>query len=314
MTRCDVLGIGETMAVVAVDLVDAGVVARPALVAVGGAESNVARTVAALGLRGAWAGAVGVDPLGDLVVDSLAEAGVDTRLVLRDPSRPTGLYVKAVTQTGTRVQYHRAGSAASAVSSPSPEWLAARPRIVHVTGITPALSDGCAALVEAVVVDRVFGDAVVSFDVNHRPALWDEPAGDRLLRLARLADVVFVGRDEAAALWDAHDADAVRRLVPEPVELVVKDAAVEAVSYTASGRHAVPAHVVDVVDAVGAGDAFAAGWLAAMLRAEPAEVRLRLGHWIAARALAALGDTPDVPRYERARVAAVSRREEASRV
>src|SRR5690606_32618235 len=145
-------------------------------------------------------------------------------------------------------------------------------------GITPALSPSCAALVDA-VVDRVgAGHGALSFDVNHRATLWEPgEAAPTLLALARRAGLVFVGLDDAAELWGGATGAGVRALLPEPATLVVKDGDVGATEFRAEAVF-VPAIPTDVVEAVGAGDAFAAGYLAASLRGADAENRLRGGH------------------------------------
>lgn len=305
--RHEVLAIGETMAMVtpvAGGRLDggSGLVLHP-----GGAESNVAASLAQFGADVAWASAVGADALGDMIVQTVASHGVDVEQVRRDTAAPTGVYFKDPTPTGTEVLYYRSGSAASEMGPDRlAEWTALHPRLVHVSGITPALSAGCAELIERIVLDRVFGDALVSFDVNHRPGLWDRPAGPRLLELASHADIVFVGRDEAERVWGVAQADAVRALLPDVGHLLVKDGDVEAVAYSPSGRHAVPARRVDVVDPVGAGDAFAAGWLMAHLRGAAERDKLALGHWTAAQVLSVPGDLAPLPTYEFAMSAAAA--------
>lgn len=304
--RIDVLAIGETMAMVtpvAGGRLDgrSGLVLHP-----GGAESNVAASLAQFGADVAWASAVGSDALGDMVVHTVASHGVDVKQVVRDPDAPTGVYFKDPTPAGTEVLYYRSGSAASAMGVERlAEWTPLQPRVVHVSGITPALSPSCAELIHAIVVERVFGDAVVSFDVNHRPALWQKPAGAMLLALAADADIVFVGRDEAERVWGEEKADDVRALLPDVRHLVVKDGHVEAVSYSSGGRVSVPSHDVEVVDPVGAGDAFAAGWLMAHLRGADEHTKLALGHWTAAQVLRHPGDLAPLPEYDDAVSAAV---------
>lgn len=305
--RVDVLAIGETMAMVtpvAGGRLDgrSGLVLHP-----GGAESNVAASLAQFGADVAWASAVGTDALGDMVVDTIASHGVDVTQVVRSAAAPTGVYFKDPTPSGTEVLYYRSGSAASAMGIERlAEWTPLRPRLVHVSGITPALSSSCADLIDAILVERVFGDAVVSFDVNHRPALWQKPAGPTLLSLASRADIVFVGRDEAERVWGVQQADDVRALLPDVRHLVVKDGHVEAVSYSSEGRSAVPSHRVEVVDPVGAGDAFAAGWLMAHLRGSDELTKLALGHWTASQVLQHPGDLASLPAYESAVSAAIS--------
>lgn len=288
------LALGETMALVtpahAQPLADADEVRLD----IGGAESNVAMHAAALGVPSAWIGAVGDDALGRRVLRAIAAAGVDTRWAHVDPAAPTGVYFK---DPGHGVLYYRRGSAASRMG---PESVAGIPleqaAVVHVSGITPALSDSCAALIDA-VVDRVGASAaLLSFDVNHRAALWAPgAAGPALLASARRADVVLVGLDEAHALWGCDAPAAVRALLPEPQTLVVKDGDVGATEFDRDGAQDretfVPAIPTAVVEAVGAGDAFAAGYLAALLRGRPAPERLRAGH---ERAHLVLQSTSDV--------------------
>jgi 2-dehydro-3-deoxygluconokinase len=256
----------------------------------GGAESNVACQLAGLGLHAAWVSAVGDDPFGRAVVDFVAGHGVDVAGVTVDPDRPTGVYFKAP----GGVRYYRRGSAASGMG---PEVLAGLPRadLVHTSGITPALSDSCRALMRALL--GAPRRNLVSFDVNWRPALWAGRDPAELRELAALADVVLVGADEAETLWGAGTPDAVRAVLPEPPALVVKDADVGATLFERD-RPAVfqPALRVDVVEPVGAGDAFAAGYLAALLAGEPPVRRLRAGHLRAAGALRTTDDVgPPLP-------------------
>lgn len=292
----EVLAVGETMALVAPAIAEPLELAVDFHVDPGGAEANVASHLAALGRRAAWAGAVGDDALGRRILRQLAERGVDTRRVTIDPTAPTGVYVK---DPGNGVRYYRQGSAASRLAPPFAAGLALDGvRVVHLSGITPALSPSCDGLVDALVDAARAAGAAVSFDVNHRPALWSstDAAAQRLRQLAARADIVFVGRDEAQALWGTAGPDDVRSLLPEPAHVVVKDAAVGATELGSGVAEHVPALAAEVVEAVGAGDAFAAGWLDAWLGEAPAEARLRAGH---ERAVLVLADTADFPRSHR---------------
>ncbi|MEU6272602.1 sugar kinase [Streptomyces populi] len=325
---------------------------------IGGAESNVACVLARAGHSVRWVGRVGADGFGDHLVEAIAAYGVDTSAVRRDPGRPTGVYFRTAGDRATgshEVAYYRAGSAASAMTTRNTDLAAARSgRVLHLSGITAALSDGCLALMRELTAPRT-GRPLVSFDVNHRPGLWrDRPEGPRvLLDLARGADIVFVGEDEAHEAWGLRGARAIRAALPEPDVLVVKDGSRGAVVFDrnatgggdgagapenatradggtaggpgsgnrppgdgnrapedAAGRTGsgtgrtedatgtatfVRALRVDVVAAVGAGDAFAAGFLSATLRGLPARDRLRHGHLTAAAALAVPGDLADPP-------------------
>ncbi|MEU6617773.1 sugar kinase [Streptomyces parvus] len=302
---------------------------------IGGAESNVACALAAAGHRAAWVGRVGADGFGDHLVETIASYGVDTSAVRRDPVRPTGIYFRTATDRGTdthEVAYYRAGSAASAMSPanvPYEELFAGR--VLHLSGITAALSGDCLALLRELTAARP-GRPLVSFDVNHRPHLWRGGDADAsvLLELARRSDLVFVGEDEAEEAWGIVGAEAIRAAVPEPAVLVVKRGSAGATVFASGLRPGprssiaggaesagarsssaggaefadtvthVPALHVDVVAAVGAGDAFAAGFLSATLRGLPVRDRARHGHLMAAAALTVPGDLTEPPARDHA--------------
>ncbi|WP_327172290.1 sugar kinase [Streptomyces sp. NBC_01336] len=284
---------------------------------IGGAESNVACALAAAGHRAAWVSRVGADGFGDHLVDAISAYGVDTSAVRRDPGRPTGIYFRTATDRGTdvhEVAYYRAGSAASAMSPANvPHEVLLTGRVLHLSGITAALSADCLALLHELTAPRP-GRPLVSFDVNHRPGLWRDADASPgvLLDLARRADLVFVGEDEAEEAWGVKGAAAIREALPEPAVLVVKRGAEGATVYSAGPDPAdtvtdVPALRVDVVAPVGAGDAFAAGFLSATLRGLPVRDRARHGHLMAAAVLTVPGDLTDPPARDRAdRLAALA--------
>lgn len=268
---------------------------------IGGAESNVACALAAAGHPVKWISRVGADGFGDHLLAAIGAYGVDTSAVRRDAEgRPTGIYFRTATDRSTtahEVAYYRAGSAASAMSPRTMDRAGLfSGRLLHLSGITAALSDDCLALMRE-LSERRAGRPLLSFDINHRPALWRDDSAPRvLLDLARGADLVFVGDDEAAQLWDLRSPQAIRDALPEPEVLVVKagaDGATAFVRDRETGTDAVtsvPALRVDVVAPVGAGDAFAAGFLSATLRDLPAGARLRHGHLMAAAVLTDAGD------------------------
>lgn len=262
-------------------------------VSAAGAELNVAVHLARLGQRSRFCGRVGNDPFGERLRDALRLEGVDDRPLEVDAELPTGVYVKDPAATGTAVVYYRRGSAASRMRT-LPVGALDGVELVHLSGITPALSLDCDALVAGLLNTP---GLITSFDVNHRPALWSaEEAGPRLLDLAGRARTVFVGLDEATRLWGVVTAGDVRALLPGVAELVVKDGAIEATAFISDGTVVEPALSVQVVDPVGAGDAFAAGYLASRRRGESAGTALRHGHALAAQVLTSHSDNGSPPR------------------
>ncbi|MFI2375318.1 sugar kinase [Streptomyces sp. NPDC018964] len=296
---------------------------------IGGAESNVVCALAAAGHATRWVSRVGADGFGDHLVEAIGGYGVDVSHVRRDPDRPTGVYFRTAGDRSTdahEVAYYRAGSAASAMTAANLDLEAVRAgRILHLSGITAALSADCLTLMRELTAPRP-GRPLISFDVNHRPALWRDAHGPEvLLDLARDADIVFVGEDEAEEAWGITGGpSSIREALPEPDILVVKQGARGAVAFPTlrgqscrwggtGGRDgtpqapgcatsprpatAAPALKVDVVATTGAGDAFAAGFLSATLRNLPLKTRLRHGHLTAAATLTTPGDlAPPPPR------------------
>ncbi|ALL74378.1 hypothetical protein AD006_01860 [Pseudonocardia sp. EC080610-09] len=261
-----------------------------------GAEVNVALDLAAAGVPVAWVGRLGDDPHGALVSRALAAAAVDTSGIETDPARPTGRYAKS-TEPGpdgprTRMHYRRAGSAASAAGPDLRERPGIRDRLasaswLHVGGITSAVSPAAlAALLERPRAYRV------SFDVNWREQMW--PGGDPATVVAHAgrADIVLTGGDEALRVFGTADPAGLRALLPGPELLVLKDGADRAVAVHRDGTvTARPALQVDVVEPVGAGDAFAAGLLTGLVRGEDVGRCLRRGHLGAAAVLVVAGDS-----------------------
>ncbi|MFK4868780.1 sugar kinase [Streptomyces sp. CSMPJR101] len=270
--------------------------------AIGGAESNLACGLAAAGHRVRWVSRVGADGFGDHLVTAIGGHGVDVSAVRRDPARPTGVYFRTAGDRATdahEVAYYRAGSAASAMSTQNVDLAAVRAgRVLHLSGITAALSDTCLDLLRELTAPRE-DRPVVSFDVNHRPGLWRDADGPAvLLDLARAADLVFVGVDEAQDAWGVTGGpEAIRAALPEPPVLVVKDGARGATVFDRATDSAVyvPAPEVRVAAATGAGDAFAAGFLSATLRDLPLRDRLRHGHLWAAATLTSPADLAPPP-------------------
>jgi 2-dehydro-3-deoxygluconokinase len=170
---------------------------------------------------------------------------------------------------------------------------------VHVTGVLAALGPKALRTLEALFDGVAAVGGTVSFDVNHRPALWSaEDAAEPLRALAERASVVFVGLDEAQRLWGVADVNAVRDVLPTAQRLVVKDGPMAATCLTRSGAMAVPSLQVDVTEPVGAGDAFAAGYLAAMLCDRDERTALRWGHVLAARVLTSVADQVVPPAWD----------------
>ncbi len=270
---------------------------------VAGAESNVAIGLARLGHRVRWAGRVGADELGALVLRTLRAEGIDTtHAVTDDTGRPTGLLLtEPRLGTLTRVSYYRAGSAGSAVS-PADVLPALAPgtRVLHLTGITPALGPSAAEATLAAATTAREAGITVCLDVNYRSRLWTSDRARTVLRpLLAHTDLLIASEDELPLVLErpaADESESARGVLTAGVrEVVVKRGARGATAFTADGATDCPARQVDAVDLVGAGDAFVAGYLSGLLDGVDLPARLHRAVTTAAFAVATRGDWEGLP-------------------
>ncbi|WP_245635914.1 sugar kinase [Herbiconiux solani] len=292
-----VLTLGESMALIRGEGIGGLEHLATAHIETGGAEGNVAVGLARLGVPVTWLGRVGDDALGRRVAGDLRAEGIHV-VALADAGAPTGLMIKTTPHAGrTEVTYYRAGSAGSRLS---PSDLDAvdftRYALLHLTGITPALSPSARETVSAAIDRAREAGCRVSFDVNHRSRLWpDEEAAAVLRGFVSRADIVIAGDDEArlvvgalgvsgaASSSGADPGDDTVSLLAAlralgPAEAVLKHGPRGASASVTDGEvlHQ-DAFAVPVIDTVGAGDAFTAAYLAARLEGRRVSDALRDG-------------------------------------
>ena len=291
---------GETMALVVPTAPGRLRHAADLTLSIGGAESNVAVGLARLGVPASWVSALGDDELGELVLSRLRAEGVGCAAVRRVPDRPTGLYLREEVAGALRVWYYRRGSAAATLAPGAfgPEVLDGA-SYLHLTGITGALSPECAEFLPWAARTARDAGVRVSYDVNYRSRLW--PAGEARAAteaLLPLVDVLLVGHEEAAALWP-EDQDPERTLSrladAGPAEVVLKLGAQGCAARIGGERLSSPGFAVREVDPIGAGDAFAAGYLAASLWGWEPAARLRAANAMGAYCVQNLGDYEGLP-------------------
>lgn len=299
MTRLDVVTLGETMV-----SLRTGTPLRlggTLTMTMAGAESNVAIGLARLGHRVRWGGRVGADEVGAFILRTLRAESVAVDTVVVDPERSTGMMIaeRRVADV-SRVSYFRAGSAGSAVAATDAEaCLAGSPRLLHLTGITPALSRSAAeAIATAARLARQAG-ALVSVDVNFRSSLWTpQDARPVLSELARRADIVIASEDELGLVVTGPEDDsaAAGELAAYGVnQLVITRGARGATVWHEGGEHHAAAVPVTVRDTIGAGDAFTAGYLSGVLDGLSPAQALHRGTVTGAFAVAAVGDWEGLP-------------------
>lgn len=272
-----------------------------------GAEANLVTVLARLGRRTRWGGALPVYPLGRLAANHLRAAGVDVDAVVWDtaPTARMGTYYVefAPPPRGIQVQYDRANSSAAQLGPEAVDWDALLDtRLLHLTGITPALSPACRALVEE-AVRRAHAAAVpLSFDINYRAKLWTTEAARAALEpLVQGAHFLFCGLPDAGRVFGLTG-------TPDSVAQALLDRTGARHVIMSNGEHGArlwdgqqwlhrPARPTTILDRLGAGDALAAGVMHGWLDGDLA-LGLRYGVTLAALALSQHGDAVVTTRAE----------------
>ena len=294
--------LGETMALLSAREIGPLRHAADLGVSVGGSESNVAIGLARLGVSTAWIGRVGSDEFGARVLRELRAEGVGVH-ARTSTTAPTGIMVKERRTSDTaRVWYYRTASAGSELSADDLDpQLIAGAGVLHVTGITCGLSDSAREAVNLAVHQAKVAGVFVSVDLNYRAALWSPEDFAHVMRpVVAAADIVFGSWAEATYVIGAPASaeDQARALTTiGPRHAVVTMGAQGSVAVVDDRIHRQPAHPITVVDSVGAGDAFVAGWLAEHLADAPITDRLRTASACGAYACTVAGDWEGAPTW-----------------
>ena len=269
---------------------------------VAGSESNVAIALARLGHDVEWIGRVGNDELGQLVLRALRAEGVRLGRPIIDDHAPTGalLFEHRIADV-TRVNYYRAGSAGSMIRAADVvDRLTESIAMLHVTGITAALGASAAEAVSVSVRRAHDLGIAVSLDINFRSRLCTaDAARDALRPLLPHVDLLFASEEELPIVAPGAERDVdttARRFIDDGTPtVVVKRGGAGATAYTPDGKVNAPARRVPVVDVVGAGDAFVAGFLSARLDGLGAPACLERGAVLGAFAVSRIGDWEALP-------------------
>ena len=283
--------------------------ARSFDVHVGGAELNVAVAAARLGRQTRWASRLPDNPLGRLVAGRAREQGVDVQVEWATDGR-TGLYFvePGAEPRAPSVTYDRAASAMSTIAPGSVEWSAVLrgARWFHVSGITPALSESAAAVtLEAVTAAKAAG-LTVSYDVNYRRKLCSaEHARAVQEPLCAHVDVLIATEDDARLLFDSDKASCedialtlAERFGCRAVSITMSDGRSSGVIAADGDIHRAPCYELQVVDRIGAGDAFAAGLIVGALEGQSWDDAVRLAATMSALKHGIPGDFCLVTRAE----------------
>ncbi|PXW95216.1 2-dehydro-3-deoxygluconokinase [Sphaerotilus hippei] len=300
----DVVTVGEAMALLIAQQAGALETVQSFARATAGAELNVAVGLARLGLRVAYVSRLGDDSFGRHLRAFMAREAIDIGHVATDPLQPTGFMLKSrVTDGGDpSIEYYRRGSAASHLGPqdfPFAAWH--RVRHVHLTGISPGVSESLRELVFLMARTARQEGRTVSFDPNLRPRLWPSEAAmrDTLNALAAHADWVLPGLAEGRLLTGADSPEGIADfyLARGTRVVIVKLGPAGAYYADSQGQCGTAAGVPVpcVVDTVGAGDGFAVGVISALLEGRPLAEAARRGNRIGARVVQFPGDCDGLP-------------------
>jgi 2-dehydro-3-deoxygluconokinase len=264
---------------------------------IGGAESNLAIALARLGLSVGWVSWLGQEEPGEVVLGRIRAEGVDTSQVRRIDA-PTGLYLRERPPEGIRVYYYRRGSAASLMGPGAfdPAYLEGA-YFLHLTGITPALSDSCRQFVPWAMSQARARGVRVSYDINYRSKLWAQEAARTFTEeVLPLVDVLFLSHEDSLTLWGRADGGLLEHLAGGgPGEVLLQRGSQGCFARVNGTVLEHPAFPVPEVDAVGAGDAFAAGYLAGALWGLAPQERLRTANALGAYSVMCAGDYEGLP-------------------
>ncbi len=296
-----VLVAGETLGL-AVNVVPGNLASSSAArIGFGGAESTVAIGLRRLGVASTWVSRIGDDSVGRLIRRELAAEGV--RVIAPTGPGSTGFMLKTRERPDrTDVSFWRRESAATALSpSDVDDELLRQHSLIHLTGITPALSESAQSLTTSLIQRaRSFG-ITVSFDINYRSRLWSRTDASAFLRdTLPFVDVLFAGPDEAALVTDAPASEEMARSIASygPQSVVIKLGAQGCISLCKGEVLTMSARPAAVIDTVGAGDAFVAGYLAELVLGRPHEQRVKTAVIAGARACEVVGDWEGTPRRD----------------
>jgi 2-dehydro-3-deoxygluconokinase len=240
------------------------------------------------------------DAFGDSLIGLLKANGVGTALVQRDALHPTGLCFVSYEGDQHRFTYYRKDSAACFVESGSIDWdLLGRAKVLHLSGISQGISTGALQLSFRLLEFARERGILVSYDINYRPALWCREMCRAIVRhtIEQYVDILQMTDEELAQLgWQPQSF--LDTLVRHPSIVALKHGAVGCTLLAGDQRINVGAYAIDVIDTVGAGDAFAAGLIVARLRGLSLKNSGRMANAVAALSCRGKGPLHGQPTYQ----------------
>lgn len=292
--------IGETMTAFTPSTSGALRYIRDYSMRIAGAESNTAIGVAKLGFDAGWISRIGDDEFGQFMLNSIRAEGVDCSKVKIDERYATGIMFKEMTARETKVFYYRDHSAASHLQPEDvDETYLSSAKILHLSGITPVLSESCLETVRYAVELAKKHHVRISFDPNIRKKLWKgNDYSDVIRQLTLESDVILMGLDEAETLFSTSDIQKISGIILEKnpnAWIAIKDGAKGSVVICQDKMASIPPHPCKCIEPIGAGDAFNAGFLCGILENKGIELCGKMGNICGALATESIGDIEGYP-------------------
>ena len=296
----DILGLGEPL--IEMVRLAAPIDGRPAYVQGFGGDTSTAIIAAARqGARAGYLSAVGDDMFGEALRGLWTREGVDHSHVVTRKGDPTGVCFIDPDPAGRRFTYARRGSAASTYDvADLPADALALARVLHVSGISLAVSRSMRAASLAAARSMKRSGRLLSLDLNHRPALWSRTEAiatfDAMAEIG--PDIVFASDDEAQLLFDLETPDAIAdHFMGLGARFVIaKQGAKGALLALEGERVAIPPAPSTPVDSSGAGDSFAGAFLAWYLETDDPVLAAQKAARVAAGTVSGLGAVEPIPR------------------
>ena len=297
----DVITIGETMVLFTPESSGPLRYVNSFQKTIGGAESNVCIALARLGHQTGWISRLGDDEFGLYIRNYIRGEGVDTSAVNFDKNYPTAVFFKE-TNIGKdpAIYYYRGNSAASRMTNQDlNEAYISQARFIHLTGITPALSLSCREMIYKTIELAHKNKQTITFDPNIRLKLWKrEEAKEVLLDIAHKCHIVMPGIEEGELLTGESSPEKIAMsLLKGETKVVVVKLGDQGAYYATKEESAYVSgeNVSQVIDTVGAGDGFAAGFLSGLIRGWDYQKSVQLGNRIGAHAITVTGDIEGYP-------------------
>jgi 2-dehydro-3-deoxygluconokinase len=266
----------------------------------GGDTSNMVIAAVRLGARAGYVSQIGDDAFGRSLLRLWADEGVDTRGVTTDRMAPTGVYFVTHGPNGHEFSYLRAGSAASKMEpSTLPEDVIRGARVLHVSGITQAISGSACDAAFAAIDAAAAAGAQIMYDPNLRLKLWSLPRAGAVIRAtAGMCNFFLPSFDDIRTLSGTTDpmaAVAWCRGIGAPVVILKCGGDGVLVSYDRRVER-IPGHAVATVDATGAGDCFDGAFAARTIAGDDPVTAARYANAAAALATTGFGAVAPLPR------------------